>query len=98
MPSIVLRIIPVSIRDWPIFIDFRKTKEYERFLQEHTEDFKVQELEVENQNRDIGALTQMAPNLVMSSIDAPIDSGCVGKDLRGQWVVEKTNKKRGDSQ
>lgn len=59
----------VSIRDWPIFIDFRKTKEYERFLQEHTEDFKVQELEVENQNRDIGALTQMAPNLVMSSVD-----------------------------
>lgn len=29
-----------AIRDWPIFIDFRKTEQYEKFKLEHSDDFK----------------------------------------------------------
>lgn len=30
-----------AIRDWPLFIDFRKSKEYEQFVSEHKQDFNV---------------------------------------------------------
>lgn len=29
-----------AIRDWPVFIDFRKTEQYEKFKLEHSDDFK----------------------------------------------------------
>lgn len=30
-----------AIRDWPLFIDFRKSKEYGQFVSEHKQDFNV---------------------------------------------------------
>ena len=38
----------VSIRDWPIFINFRETEEYKSFLKEHKNDFAIQEMTVDN--------------------------------------------------
>lgn len=34
----------VSIKDWPIFINFRETEYYEKFVSAHQEDFAVEEL------------------------------------------------------
>lgn len=34
------KIPAVAIRDWPLFIDFRKTQRYEQFKSEHADDFK----------------------------------------------------------
>ena len=39
----------VSIRKWPIFIDFRKTEYYERFMNMHKEDFAVDVVESQPQ-------------------------------------------------
>ncbi len=37
----------VSIKDWPIFINFRESKYYEEFVNAHQEDFAVEELGVD---------------------------------------------------
>ena len=37
-----------AIRDWPIFIDFRKTNEYKQFVEAHKEDFRVEEFSMIN--------------------------------------------------
>lgn len=38
----------VAIREWPIFINFRETEFYEKFVSEHKEDFEIQCLVVES--------------------------------------------------
>lgn len=34
-----------AIRDWPLFIDFRKSKEYDQFVSEHKQEFEVYSFE-----------------------------------------------------
>lgn len=45
----------VAIREWPIFINFRESEYYERFVSEHKEEFEIQCLTSENsiQNVDL---------------------------------------------
>ena len=37
----------IAIREWPIFINFRETELYEKFISEHADDFEMQCLEVD---------------------------------------------------
>lgn len=39
-----------AIRDWPLFIDFRKTEYYIKFVEDHKVDFSRFEVELENEN------------------------------------------------
>lgn len=41
----------LEIREWPIFINFRETKEYQQFRNEHLEDFLVNEMEADDNTK-----------------------------------------------
>ncbi len=41
----------VAIREWPIFIDFRETEFYEKFVEKHKDDFDIQQVAVNINNQ-----------------------------------------------
>lgn len=43
----------VSIKDWPIFINFRESEYYDKFVNEHQEDFAVEELGIDFKEDEI---------------------------------------------
>lgn len=43
----------VSIKDWPIFINFRESEYYEKFVNAHQEDFLVEELGIDFDDDEI---------------------------------------------
>lgn len=42
----------IAIRDWPIFIEFRETEYYKKFIELHQEDFRIQQIEDSNLELD----------------------------------------------
>ena len=53
------------IRDWPIFIEFRRTEFYNKFVEEHAEDFETTIIKItDNKNR-----------VLADNADAVIDAG-----------------------